>query len=80
MAQAEQNLTTRRGFSKWLAAMGAAAVVPTVAISTPIRAQLLEALSALDRASQLHTEACQRSIEAQCAVERWRKRYPLPTD
>lgn len=79
MAQAEPNLTTRRGFSKWLAAAGAVAVVPTAvkAVET-IRPELQAATKAVEAKWAEVVVAQEKVDRANAAIEAWRVRNPRP--
>jgi len=72
MAQAEPNLTTRRGFSKWLAAVSAAATIPiTGAIASSVSSELSEAAAALKAAYEFDDIKFDELISAKEVVVKW---------
>jgi hypothetical protein len=81
MAQAEANLTTRRGFSKWLAAVGMVAAVPVAANAAPAQtvdwaALETEYLTVLDEIFDVND----RIKDCEKAFRKWERRNPWPAE
>jgi hypothetical protein len=82
MPQAEATLTTRRGFSKWLAGVGLAMAAPgSLAAAAPAPRINWSALETELRASCKVVTDLDAKIEAAVdAVARWKKRNPHPVE
>jgi len=79
MAQAEPNLTTRRGFSKWLAAVSAAAAIPIRgAVASSVSSELSEAAAALKAAYEFDDIKFDELVSAKEVVVKWQAENPEP--
>jgi hypothetical protein len=78
MAQAETNLTTRRGFSKWLAGMGAATLIPATAKAEAVSKALTDGSKEVEGKWSAWIVAREHVAECEALIKRWEKRNPYP--
>lgn len=82
MAQADSNLHTRRGFSKWLAGSSVAAAVPMPALAAQAEQQvsqeLLSSAAELKRVYELDSDAFDKLYRAKIVLKAWRDANPQP--